>query len=308
MNEEVLAGIRVLVAVAKVDGRLHDNEETAIKNALAGADLGAEVTSEALLLEAVDLDRELEKITSRDVRRFTYEAACAMVYVDGEADESERAVLEKIRGVWGVDRPLSSAQRLKRSSGQDWLPSSVTPISDPAIRDEEIDGLVLRACVRAAIFGAIPIPFVGEFLVSLVGITAIQSIGAMYGHKRDAAFWKAFAGNFVGATAARIAVLSLMKLVPGWGSVVGASGAYASTWAMARATRHYFEKGASMDPAALRTIFEDATREGTERAQASSADIEAEQARIAAVKERLDAELEEGGISEEEYAEQLAKA
>ena len=34
MNEEVLAGIKLLVALAKADGHLHENEEAAIKNAM----------------------------------------------------------------------------------------------------------------------------------------------------------------------------------------------------------------------------------------------------------------------------------
>ena len=308
MNEEVLAGIKLLVAIAKADGRLHDNEELAIKNALEGADLGGDVTVEKLLLEVVDVDAEVKKITSTEARRSAYEAACAMVYVDGDAAGSERAILDKIRKTWEVQKPQSAVQRMSAALKQDWLPSTIAQIDDPVKRDETIDRLVVRACVRAAIFGAIPVPFVGEFLVSFVGIQALQSIGALYGHSRDSAFWKAFAGNFVGATAARIAVLSLMKLVPGWGSVVGASGAYASTWAMARATRLYFEKGASMDPAALREVFREAKKEGAAKAKEASSEIAAETDRIAAIRAKLDADLAAGTITEEQYAERIAQS
>jgi uncharacterized protein (DUF697 family)/uncharacterized tellurite resistance protein B-like protein len=308
MNEEVLSGIKILVALAKADGRLHDNEEIAIKNALEGADLGADVTVEKLLLEVVDVDAELKNITSDEGRRSTYEAACAMVYVDGDAADSERALLDKIRKTWAVQKPQSVVERMGSALKQDWVPSTITPIEDPVTRDETIDKLVVRACVRAAMFGAIPVPFVGEFLVSFVGIQTLQSIGALYGHSKDAVFWKAFAGNFVGATAARIAILSLMKLVPGWGSIVGASGAYASTWAMARATRLYFEKGATMDPTALREVFKDAKKEGAKKAKEASFEIEAEAARIAATKDKLDAELAAGTITEEQYAEQIARS
>lgn len=306
MNEEVLAGIKVLVAIAKADGKLHDNEAVAIRNALEGADLP--ITVEELLKEDVNIDAEIAKIKSTDVKRSTFQAACAMVYVDGDAAESEKDILEKLRAAWEAPKEESFAERMGKRLKQDWLPSTIAPIADAAKRDEEIDKLVLRSCIRAAIFGAIPVPFVGEFLVSFVGIQVLQSIGALYGHTRDAQFWKAFAGNFVGATAARIAVLSLMKLVPGWGSVVGASGAFASTWAMARATRLYFEKGEAMDPSALKEAFAQAKKEGAKKAKEATAEIEAEKSRIAETKASLEADLVAGKITEEQYAEQIAKS
>ena len=308
MNQEVLSGIRVLVALAKADGRLHDNEAVAIENALEGADLGDEISVDDLLRAEVDLDAEMAKIVSPEVKRRTYDAACAMVYVDGDADETERRIIDKLRHAWEPKTETSTAVRVTKALQQDWLPSTIQPIADPTKRNEAIDAVVLRACVRATILGAIPVPFVGEFLVSFVGIQALQSIGAFYGHDRDATFWKAFAGNFVGATAARVAVMSLMKLVPGWGSVVGASGAYASTWAMTRATRLYFEKGTSMAPAALREAFKEARKEGLQKAREASSDIDAETARLATVKEKLDAELASGAISEEQYAERIARS
>jgi len=308
MNEEALAGIKVLVGIAKADGRLHDNEEIAIKNALEGADLGPDITVEKLLAENVDVDAEIAKVTSPEARSSTYYSACVMVYVDGEAAPSERAILDKMRKSWEVAQQDESAStRFKRAVTQDWVPATVKPIDDPVKRDEAIDKLVVRACIRAAVFGAIPVPFVGEFLVSLVGIQTLQSIGGLYGHDRDASFWKAFAGNFLGATAARIAVLSLMKLVPGWGSVVGASGAYASTWAMARATRLYFEKGMQLDPAALRDAFKAAKKEGVQKAKDAASEIDAAQASIATEREQLDAALKDGTITEQDYAAKLAK-
>jgi uncharacterized protein (DUF697 family) len=308
MNEEVLAGIKVLVGIAKADGQLHDNERIAIQNALDGADLGADVTVESLLAGDIDLDGEMEKVRSNDAQRTTFEAACALVYVDGEAAEAERVILDKLRTAWEVARPLSMAERVKKNALQDWLPGAVTPIDDPVKRDREIDALELRASIRSAIFGAIPVPFVGEFLVSLVQIQTLQTIGALYGVTQDAKYWKAFAGNFVGATATRIAVLSLVKLVPGWGSLVGASGAFASTWAMAKATRLYFEKGQALDPAALRDAFKTAKKEGLARASEAAADIEVEKTRVSATRESLDAALAAGKIDEGEYVERLSQA
>ena len=307
MDQDVLAGIKVLVAIAKADGTLHESERVAIQNALDGADLGPDVTIDALLAEEIDVDAEIAKVGAESARHTTFEAACALVYVDGDADPSERAIVDKLRKAWEVARPLSTAERLKKIAVQDWLPGAVDPIEDPGKRDAEIDALVLRASIRAAIFGAIPVPFVGEFLVSLVGVQTLQTIGALYGHTRDASFWKAFAGNFVGATAARIAVLSLVKLVPGYGSIVGASGGFASTWAMAQATRAYFEKGQTMDPEALRIAFRDARKEGFAKAKEAQAEIQAETKRVSPTREKLDQELAAGAIDEAEYAERVSR-
>ncbi len=306
MNEEILAGIKLLVAMAKADGRLHDNEESAIQNALDGASLGADVTIESLLKENVDVEAELGKIKSPDVRRQTYDALCAMVYVDGDGSPAEKAIIEKMRKVWELDAQKTMGERFKHALRQDFIPSTLGKIDDPVQRDKELDNLVLRNCIKTAVFGGIPVPLVGEFLVSFSQVQMLQSIGHIYGHHRDAAFWKALSANFIGATAARIAVLSLVKLIPGWGSVVGASGAFATTWAMGRATRLYFEKGEALDPNALKEAFKTARAEGVAKAKEAKSQIDAEAERVAAARKKLDDDLAAGKIAEDEYTKQVA--
>src|SRR5688572_4519432 len=134
--------------MAKADGRLHDNEESAIKNALDGANLGPDVTIEGLLKENVDVDAELAKIKSGEIRKQTYDALCAMVYVDGDGSPTEKAIIEKMRKVWELDVEKTMGERFKHALRQDFIPSTLDKIDDPVARDKELDALVLRTSIK----------------------------------------------------------------------------------------------------------------------------------------------------------------
>ena len=54
MNEELFAGIKVLVALAQADGKIHENELAAIENAIDGSDLPAGETVGSLLESTID--------------------------------------------------------------------------------------------------------------------------------------------------------------------------------------------------------------------------------------------------------------
>jgi len=94
IKDEVLSGLKVLVALAKADGVVHDNERLAIENALAGVELPDDASAESLLATDVDLDAELSTIKNPRVKQQTFDSACAIVYVDGEASAVERGMLE----------------------------------------------------------------------------------------------------------------------------------------------------------------------------------------------------------------------
>ena len=66
MNDEVFAGIKVLIALAQADGTVHDDERIAIENALDGEELPDGATIASLL--AAEIDKRVGK-TYRVVTR-----------------------------------------------------------------------------------------------------------------------------------------------------------------------------------------------------------------------------------------------
>lgn len=305
MNEEILASVRVLVAIAKADGKIHQNEEQAISNALEGAELPSGITAQSLLGSNVDLDAALARITSPELRTRTLSAACAMVYVDHEASPEEKQMLEKVRSAFGLEQPTGFVEGFKRELKQDLLTGSIDKISDAAVRDAEVEHCARRFAIRSAILGALPFPMLGEFGVCFNEARMLRVIAYMYGHQMDATFWKAFAGNILGLGLSRFAVTSLMKLVPGWGSVVGATGSFATTYGLARAAKAYFESGEKADPSLLKDVFKTAKSDGVELAKETRAQIDEAKTSFEKEKAKLDADLAAGKINEEQYAEKL---
>jgi uncharacterized protein (DUF697 family) len=307
MNEEVLASVRVLVAIAKADGKIHPNEEQAISNALEGADMPGGVTAQTLLASNVDVDDALAVIKDPELQRRTLEAACAMVYVDHDASPDEKKLLEKVRSKFNLEQPSGFIEGFKREMKQDFSPMSIDKINDAAVRDAEVEHCVRRFAIRSAILGALPFPMLGEFCVVFNESRMLSVIACIYGHPMDKTFWKAFAANLLGLGISRLAVTSLMKLVPGWGSVVGATGSFATTYGLGRAAKAYFESGEKADPALLKDVFKTAKQEGVALAKETKSDIDAAKVSFEKEKEKLDSELRTGAITEEQYADKLVK-
>src|SRR5688500_288220 len=132
VNEEVFAGIQVLVALAQADGMLHENERAAITNAIDGSDLPAGATVGSLLESTIDLDAELARITSDEAKQRTFDAASAIVFVDGETTDDERTLLARIATALGFDteEDKERSQRFRRFTSA-VPPSNITRVEDP---------------------------------------------------------------------------------------------------------------------------------------------------------------------------------
>jgi uncharacterized protein (DUF697 family) len=304
VNDEILASLRLLVAVAKADGKIHPDEELAIASSLEGAELPKGMTVASLLASEIDVDLEMTKIKTREVQRRTLQVASAMVYMDREASSSEKKILDKMREAFDLEAvDTFTPSWLDEESADE---AGTAHIDDPDLRSKRVDDDIAATALWSAVWGAIPLPLFGEVVIMVSEVRLLQNIARRYGHKTDEAFWKAFAANLVGVGVSRFAVQSLMKLVPGWGSIAGASGSYATTWALGKAAKLYFEKGEKVDPKALKEAFKGLREEGLSQAKESRQQIEAERKRIEQATADLDADLKSGKISESAYTEKLA--
>lgn len=124
------------------------------------------------------------------------------------------------------------------------------------------------ASTAAAAAGATPIPFSDAALLVPIQLTMMASVSHIYDINLDRAVTASLAATAAATTAGRTAVSNLVKLVPGFGSLVGgaisASIASAFTWSMGQAWTVVcirLAKGGlvgvdgALDSEAIRTLF-----------------------------------------------------
>src|SRR6185295_9127476 len=122
------------------------------------------------------------------------------------------------------------------------------------------------------------------------------------GHKVDKHAAVSLLGGLGLGTGARIAISNLAKLVPIWGSVVGASTSFASTWALGKIADKYFESGMKADVAGLKTDFHAAQAEGRLAYESNKANVEAKVKQNEATFRSLGTDLSAGRITQQDYS------
>ncbi len=279
MNQEAFAGIKVLVAMASADGIIHDSERRAIANALEGEELPEGHTLASVLGTPIDLDVELSSIVNEEARRSTYAAACAMIYVDGEVSDVERALLVRVWDGLRLEGPREEPDaRLSFMNINVVAPGpTVVKIVDAEARSRFLGEVIARAAAFSAALATASLPVSAGNCLFTHKVRLARNIGLAYGHETSDAFWRAFVVNVVGAAAPWFAISSLLALVPG---SPPAGSAYAGTFALGKVTALYFESGEDMSPAALREAFAVARVEGLRAASEATAEIEANQSRV----------------------------
>lgn len=105
---EALACLKVLVALAKADGKIERDEKKSIAAAISSLQLPVGVTVEGLLAEDVDLSAELGKVASPEGREQLYRSAYFLAHADGNAAPEELALLDQIDAVSAPSELLRS--------------------------------------------------------------------------------------------------------------------------------------------------------------------------------------------------------
>jgi uncharacterized protein (DUF697 family) len=297
MNPEVLAGIKVLVALAQADGKIHDDERMAIENAVDWD----EAQAAALIDSKIDLDAELAHITTEDARKRCYDAACALVFVDGHISPEERELLAHIAEKLEIEEEGRASRFEKFTTAMP--PSLAAEVSDVQKRETLVKDEIGRASEVSAVLATWPLPIAAESCTFTNNTRLACNIGLFYGHGHGAeeSYWRTFVANVVGAASSWFAVSTLQKLVPG----SGAAAAYATTYALGKATELYFEKNERVESDVLRETFKNAKKEGLAIAKEAKPRIAARKEQLDRGKTALDAELSAGTITETAYADRL---
>jgi len=305
---QALASLRLVVAVAKADGEIAQEELEQLEGALAALPLQG-VTVDQLLASEVSLEAEFGLLDTALARESAWQAMYAMAWADGQCVPLEQVVLDHAQERLGIAAErVSIVHRLVNEARDTVLPSNIAAIADPARRDAEIREDTLKYAVLSAALGAFPVPglaLLTDLAVIGVQVKLVRDIGQYWGHKVDAAAAKSLLYGLGIGTGARLAVNNLAKLVPGWGSAVGAATSFAATWALGKVANSHFAAGASDDPRSLRAMFRSAEQEGKGAYLANKAAISAKEQADGARLAQLAADVKAGKITQDEYQRQV---
>jgi uncharacterized protein (DUF697 family)/uncharacterized tellurite resistance protein B-like protein len=310
-ESEILTSLRVLVCVAKADGVLHVDERRALASALESVPLPQEVTLEALLGESQDLDDLLGQLESREARAEIYRSAYSMAKADGSCSPEEQALLDRIREYLSLTaEDTTSIQRLFHDSGEGEIVSGKKAIEDPSEREAAVRKETLKCAVVSAVLGAFPVPGLAiatDLAVLGLQVTLVRDIGQLWGRTIDRQDAKRLLYGLGVGTGARLAVSNLAKLLPGWGSVVGATTSFASTYALGGVMNKFFSSEQGGDIEALKGEFKAAEKEGKKVYKETKHEIDAKAVAAKAKLDALNAELESGAITQAEYERRVAE-
>ena len=312
-EQEALASLRVLVSVAKADGELAPQKRTALENVFAGLELPAGATPKSLFDEKIELDTQLRLFTTPASCESLYQSAMGMAHVDGVCTPGEQKMLDHLRATLQISEEKASlARRIFGEARDTVLPSNLQPVNDPVRRSTEVKSDIVKYSILSSALGAFPIPGIAiatDLAVVGVQVKMVRDIGQRWGHKVDKQAAVSLLGGLGLGTGARIAVSNLAKLVPGWGSVIGATASFTSTWALGRVAEKYFGSGMKTDMATLKSDFRDAQAEGRKAYDVHKELVDSKRRLNEATLQTLGADLTAGKVTQMEYTariEQLA--
>lgn len=314
-EQEAVASLHVLVAVAQADGSIHEEEKKALGAALSSIDILEGTDVEQFLGEKVDLAQEVSLLLGAEAREETYRSAYGLAHADGACSKEEQAVLDRLKDLLKIDE--ARATEIRRIFDEDAAAaagdkkSAYARIEDPAERQAMVRKLTLKDSVMSALLGAFPVPGLAiatDLAVLAIQVNLIRDVAALWGQETDRRNAKALLATFGVGTGARIAVNNLIKVIPGWGSLVGATTSFASTYAVGVVMHKHFENAAEgkLDIEALKAEFEAAQKEGKETYKAKKSEIEAKEKETKATIASLNEDLKAGRITQAEFEDRVS--
>lgn len=316
-GKEAIAGIRVLVGVAKADGVVHDGEKQALAAALEGAPLPYGRTLDTLLAEDVDLDAQLETLVTPEAKQHVFESAYAVAYADGTCSPEEQKTLDRIQAALGIGKDHAALlQRAFTGARGAVLPTKTTAVTDATRRAAQVRTETLGTAVLAAVLCncSVPTPAIATELATVaLQAKLVREIAQTHGQSIDTAQATALLHRLGLGTPAWLAAANLSRLIPGWAGSFDASSSFASTFAVGTLVDSLCAAGELAAvaqgrwPADLQPRYEAAEREGRLAYAESDGPIAAKQDASSAALGKLAEALGGGQIDQATYERKAAE-
>jgi uncharacterized protein (DUF697 family)/tellurite resistance protein len=297
MNErESSAVLAIAIHAAFADGAPADPEREQIRRVaegmVGGGIPGLPSAYQAVLVEKRTVEDAATSLVTPEARRFAYEMAVAVTESDGVRTEAERAFLERLRGLLGVE--AVPAAELERQT-QVLLTTPVAPTVPPPASPLKPDAAALDAKILsyAILNGALEL--LPESLATMAIIPLqmklVYEVGLAHGYALDrghatellATVGAGVTGQAVEQVGRKIlgGILGSLggRMLGGLGRQAVSSGvAFATTYAVGQVAREYYASGRRIDAAQLKVVFQRMLEEARGKAGQYSGQI-AEKAR-----------------------------
>ena len=273
--QEAIAGIKLLVCLAKADGKLHPEEAKILTEAWKKAQqlstLPEDITIENILEEDIQIEEILPKIVTPKAQKVLYKAACVIAKIDEIAPE-QRIILNKIAASFQLGSQDSivnddSLAELVIQSPHDVIEA----IAAQLVSVKEVRDLILDYAIGIAIFGFNPIPginIVTDAVAYGLILKMIRDIGSKWGYPKGQDTISII-GSIFGGFGALIAAFTSWATIsfvglylPVVGEFATASFFFTLTWAIGQATNQFYLSGRQLNAAALKQAFLQAQKEG----------------------------------------------
>lgn len=308
VTDEALAGIRLMVCMAKADGKLKSDERFALEEALAGLALPGGLTVDQLLAEKNDPKSLAEIIENAQSRDSTYASVFALAYCDRELAPEEESLLALLRNAWGIHKDEDHAliTALEAGAVHEHITKTVHVIpASEAEREAAFHRITTRYSILTAITGAIPVPVIPDLMVIPMQVKMVYDIARLFGQKTDKATVQLMFETLGVGTGARIGISALTKLVPGWGSVVGAASSFATTFALAKVAYAFFKSEGRTPIAEFKPLYREARQSGRQEFEKHKHSLNEAHKHHAADLKQLAFDLQQGKITQKEYEQRI---
>lgn len=311
-ENEALASLKILAAIARADGSVHNDERRSLAAALDNLELPAPVKIEELLADtSIDVASELAKLESPEAREQIYRSAFFMAHADGTCTKEEQAILDLVATETQVTPAArQSLDRIFAPARTSLLPTKLSKVEDAGERTKKVQSQVMKYAIVSAVLGAFPVPGVAiatDLAVIALQLKMVRDIGKLWGHDVDRNAAKSMLYTMGLGTGARLAVNNLAKLLPGWGSAIGATTSFASTFALGRVIEKFFSADAKVDLASLKPDFDAAQKEGKAAYKEQKAEIAKQEIESKRTLDLLGEDVKKGLISQDELERRVAE-
>lgn len=304
VNTETLAGLRLLVCMAKADGVLKPDERFAIEDALAGVTLPEALTLERLLEEINDPVRLAAEITSPDARDYTYASVFSIAYCDSDLAANEESLLKLLRDNWKIDptdqqklaQALDTSTRLTGIDFQQHV-----AVADANERRAEFERLLARYSILAGVTGGIRVALLSDLQVMPIQVRVLNDVAGLFGQKLDQAAVTHIFDALALSSGARVGISALLKIVPGWGASVGAHSAFVDTHALGNTAWDFFKDGGKLHVDSLKPIFRKYQAAAKGEFQKHKAAIEEAETAHGDKLKQFTYDLQQGKLTQKEY-------
>ena len=307
---EALAGIRLMICMAKADGVLRTEERYQLEDALAGVDLPDGLTIGTLLEEQNDPGKLATEITAAEARDSVYASVFAMAYADREMAPSEAKIISMLRKTWTIhqDEEKDLARALDAvHDATEHLGASAQERLPEKEREPRFQRLLLRCSLLTGLTGAIPVPLVPSLLIVPLQVKMVYDIARLHGQRADKHTVQLMFETLGVGAGCQLAILELARLIPGIGSVIGAAGSFASTYGLGKVADVYYKNDGKTPIEALKPLYLEERKKGKAEFEkhkevlAEAHDHHEDEIR------QLAFELQQGKISTKEYEEKMDK-